>query len=227
MPHVNIAELLVGLGAQVAQDIRTDNPAADGYVRAIGRLMQHASKWAAVSASGIQCATRFTTPIGELRPCSTAAIGACVACGQPTCFSHAMVSPADGQLVCYGCVGVAQRIARRMGADWHAEKQPPPQPQDRRSAPGIRCSCRFPWERDDDCPVHGEDESALRREHLETLGLDIDATWDQIRAAYRKLALKHHPDRATARRKAEAEKKFKAITKAFEWLKEQKEKVAA
>ena len=211
---MNLSELLVGLGAQVAQDIRTDNPTTDSYVQAVARLMQHASKWAAVSASGIKCATNFRNPIGEVRPCGSAAIGACSACGQATCFNHAMISPASGQIVCYGCVGVAQRYARRMGSDWDNEKRPPQQKQDRPSSSGIRCSCRFPWESDAQCPAHGG--GVMRRTHLETLGLDEDASWDKIRTTFKKLALKHHPDRGTtARARSRAESKFKKISEAY------------
>lgn len=223
---MNIAELLVGIGAQVAQEVRTDNPATDSYVRAVARLMQHASKWAAVSASGIRCATRYTNPIGELRPCDTAAIGACVACGQATCFQHAMISPADGQIVCYGCVGVAQKMSRKMGDQWRDQKLPPEQPRDRPSSSGPRCCCRYPWARVAECPVHGAAE--VRSEHLETLGLDDGANWDEIRVAFRKLAHKHHPDRATTtRQRANKETRIKKINTAFEWLKTNRESEAA
>ncbi len=223
---MNLGELFVNLGAQVAQDIRTDNPTADSYVKAVARLMQHASKWAAVSASGIRCATHFRNPIGEVHPCGAAAIGACVACGQATCFNHAAISPADGRIVCYGCIGVAQRQAQQLGAEWHAKKKPPKQQQDRQSGPGISCSCRFPWQTDESCPVHGQE--LLRREHLETLGLDIDADWEDISRTFRKLGRKYHPDRATtsrARRSNEA--KFKKISEAFEWLKVHNKEQAA
>ena len=221
---MDLTELLVGFGAQMAQDIRTDNPTADGYVRAIARLMQHASKWAAVSASGIRCATRFKNPIGEVHPCGAAAIGACVACGQATCFNHAAISPSDGRIVCYGCVGVAQRQAQTMGADWTKKKKPPEQQQERQSNAGVRCS--FPWQTDEGCPVHGED--LTRRQHLETLGLDVDAEWEDIARTFRKLGRKYHPDRATttrARRTNEA--KFKKISEAYEWLKANNKERAA
>lgn len=53
--------------------------------------------------------------------------------------------------------------------------------------------------------------------HYETLGVAKDATQDDIKAAYRKLAKKWHPD-VNPDSKDEAEKKFKDIGEAYEIL---------
>ncbi|KAL8418668.1 hypothetical protein RB594_002039 [Gaeumannomyces avenae] len=45
----------------------------------------------------------------------------------------------------------------------------------------------------------------------EELGLERSATADQVKAAYRKAALKHHPDKVAADKKAEAHAKFQSI----------------
>ena len=50
----------------------------------------------------------------------------------------------------------------------------------------------------------------------ETLGVSKDATQDQIRAAYRKLAKKFHPDLNPGERSAE--EKFKAVSSAYDLL---------
>jgi len=47
-------------------------------------------------------------------------------------------------------------------------------------------------------------------------GVPRDATEDQIKKAYRKLAMKHHPDRNPGNK--EAEEKFKEATEAYEIL---------
>ena len=56
--------------------------------------------------------------------------------------------------------------------------------------------------------------------HYKTLGLDSLATWDEIKAAYRALAMKYHPDRNPG--DTNAEKKFKEIQTAYDILEERK-----
>jgi len=56
--------------------------------------------------------------------------------------------------------------------------------------------------------------------HYKVLGLDSLATWDEIKAAYRGLAMKYHPDRNPDNAVAEA--KFKEIQTAYEVLEERK-----
>lgn len=55
--------------------------------------------------------------------------------------------------------------------------------------------------------------------YYEILGLQIDATKEEIKKAYRKLSLKYHPDRVTnLNEKAAAEAKFKEISAAYQVL---------
>jgi curved DNA-binding protein len=54
------------------------------------------------------------------------------------------------------------------------------------------------------------------RDYYETLGVPKTATDEEIRAAFRKLARKHHPD--VAKDKKAAEEKFKEINEAYEVL---------
>jgi DnaJ family protein B protein 4 len=55
-------------------------------------------------------------------------------------------------------------------------------------------------------------------DYYKVLGVNKSATADDIKKAYRKLALKHHPDRVKPDEKQAAEKKFKEIGEAFEIL---------
>lgn len=57
--------------------------------------------------------------------------------------------------------------------------------------------------------------------HYKILGLDSLATWDEIKTAYRALAMKYHPDRNPG--DVTAETKFKEIQTAYEVLEERQE----
>jgi len=54
------------------------------------------------------------------------------------------------------------------------------------------------------------------KDYYETLGVAKDASQDEVRKAFRKLARKYHPD--TAEDKATAEEKFKELNEAYEVL---------
>lgn len=56
-----------------------------------------------------------------------------------------------------------------------------------------------------------------KRDYYEVLGVERSAGGDEIKRAYRKLALKHHPDNCKGD-KAEAETKFKELAEAYEVL---------
>ncbi len=58
---------------------------------------------------------------------------------------------------------------------------------------------------------------ATKRDYYEVLGVSKDATQDEIKKAYRKLAKKYHPD-ANPNNKEEAEAKFKEVNEAYENL---------
>ncbi len=61
-----------------------------------------------------------------------------------------------------------------------------------------------------------------KRDYYETLGVQRDASEDDIKSAYRKLALKYHPDRNPGDNTAE--ENFKQATEAYEILKDQKKR---
>lgn len=59
----------------------------------------------------------------------------------------------------------------------------------------------------------------MKRDYYEILGVKKSATSDEVKKAYRKLAMKYHPDRNPDNK--EAEEKFKEATEAYEVLSDQ------
>jgi len=64
----------------------------------------------------------------------------------------------------------------------------------------------------------------MKRDYYEILGVTKDATQDQIKKSYRKLALKYHPDKNPDNK--EAEKMFKSVSEAYEILSDNDKKHA-
>ena len=59
-------------------------------------------------------------------------------------------------------------------------------------------------------------DSVTKRDYYEVLGVSREASDQEIKSAYRKLALKYHPDRNPDN--AEAEEKFKEASEAYSVL---------
>jgi molecular chaperone, putative len=55
----------------------------------------------------------------------------------------------------------------------------------------------------------------MGKDYYKMLGLDKNATEDEVKKAYKKLALKYHPDK---NKHPEAENKFKEVAEAYEVL---------
>ena len=57
-----------------------------------------------------------------------------------------------------------------------------------------------------------------KKNYYEILKVSKNATYEEIKEAYRKLVLKYHPDKVPPEKKKEAEEKFKEISEAYEVL---------
>ncbi len=65
-----------------------------------------------------------------------------------------------------------------------------------------------------------------KRDFYETLGVPKNASEDDIKKAYRKLAMKHHPDRNQGDDAKKAEEKFKEAKEAYEMLSDSQKRAA-
>ncbi|KAI0022091.1 DnaJ domain-containing protein [Xylariomycetidae sp. FL0641] len=69
-------------------------------------------------------------------------------------------------------------------------------------------------------PGAGDEELDL----YELLGVSKSASPQEIKKAYHKLALQHHPDKAAPEQQEEAEAKFKTVTQAYEILRDEEKR---
>ena len=67
---------------------------------------------------------------------------------------------------------------------------------------------------------------ATKRDYYETLGVPKNASEEEIKKAYRKLAMKHHPDRNHGDTGKESEAKFKEVKEAYEMLSDSQKRAA-
>ena len=63
-----------------------------------------------------------------------------------------------------------------------------------------------------------------KKDYYQTLGVSKSASKDELKAAYRKLAMQYHPDKNPGN--AESEQKFKTISEAYEVLKDDQKRAA-
>lgn len=131
-------------------------------------------------------------------PCTQPAVQTCRFCRQPTCLHHAAVAQ-NGELWCLPCMARAETILRAA--------------QQGRVHGAARTAT---------------EETAIRRQKLEVLGLGAEATPEDIHAAFKKLSLKFHPDRhpAGSEKQKRAGARYRAITEAYHWLQAHERKAA-
>jgi hypothetical protein len=186
------------------RDVASENPVVQHYLRYLAAMVEHAlTRWGAVGAAGVRCQVGRRKPDGQDERCQAPAIGGCLVCGAAVCVSHAFISPRGA--LCFACAdkAIASGPAAKAGQAAHDAGRP------------------FGFV-DPDAPSPVGD--ALRRKHLRTLGLGPDATFEQAHAAFRRLSREQHPDRAKPSQRQAKERKFKAMSEAYSWLKSEHER---
>lgn len=202
-PEPIFEQLIGNFVGRVAQGVRPGDPIARHYTRILGQLGTHVlARWSAVSAAGIDCTLIHVQGDVHTR-CAMPAAGPCTNCGHMICLEHAMLSPPTGSLLCLGCV---QRVPRSASRPQSAG--PPPPPHGAPATAGV---------------------AVQRQQYLAVLGLEPGASHDEVKARFRKLSKKHHPDTlgdVTPEVRRQAEARFKQMAEAFNWLRQNDQEAA-
>lgn len=197
---MNFSSIFSQIFGQAADHIPIDNPEIAQAVRLVSKMQMHLQgSWRHAQHMGIHCEQHAAGAHGEPLRCVEPMAGTCVACRKPVCLFHAALVPESGDLLCFGCIGVAQRSAHVTGGEKRG-------PKDYRGAP------RGP------SGAAPESDEKLRRKHMRRLKLTGDPTEADIRAAFKREAASAHPDKAPPEQREKAHEKFVALGNARDWL---------
>lgn len=161
----------------------------------LGELTLHAAvKWLPRMALQLPCQVPVMQGGNVVGACRQGAVAQCDACERTCCLYHGRIDH-QGDAICYLCVADAVKRTRQTARG--REHATPSTATD------------------------GETEKE-RKWARRTLGVAKDATWDEVRAAYRRQSAKWHPDvHPTPSAKQRAEARFKDVQRAFQILKTQ------
>lgn len=179
--------------------------------------------WLPSIASGTLC--EIPAPMrrgyGE---CQRFGVSACVVCMRPCCLEHGMVG-GGGEIVCAECVALAREVVppvrrerarraeeapRKRSQKERAEERKQERREQQANDAGARPGAGSEPPPQQKPPPRPEDVKMAR----EILGVGLHATWDDVKAAHRKLSGQWHPDRFSSKSRREqqnAEKRFKQI----------------
>lgn len=162
--------------------------------------MSALARWSPIVASSIQCG--LPVKMGLPHRCGGKAVSGCGCCNTPVCLEHAMVAP-NADVICLRCVNEMLQIAR-----------------ERVAKEGPRRADEQEARRPPRGPVDPAEQARLRAKALKALGFDDDdePDLDEIKAAYRKLVAKQHPDRFPEAERKTATRRFLKIQQAYEFL---------
>lgn len=193
---MNLSSLFSQLFGAASEHLPIDDPEVAQMVRVMSRMQMHMQgPWRHAQQMGIRCEQHARDARGQVLRCVEAMSGTCIACRRPVCLHHSALVPESGDLLCFGCVGVAQQAAKARSTGQESHRQ------------GAGSS-----------EATSDDHEKLRKKYLRRLKLTGDPTEDEIKAAFRREAAKAHPDRAPAEKRQKAHEKFVALGEARDWL---------
>lgn len=205
---MNISHLFSQIFGAASDHLPIDDPEVAQMVRVMSRVQMHLQgRWQQAQRMGISCEQHVRSSRSEVLRCVEPMGGTCVACRRPVCLHHCALVPDSGDLLCFGCIGLAQKSARE-----RATAEPPnSEPSSSRSSSSS----------------DAEDYEKLRKKYLRRLKLTGEPTEEEVKAAFKREAAKSHPDRAPAEKRKKAHEKFVALGEARDWLLENMRKRAA
>ncbi len=177
----------------------------------IGNLVPSAaSKWLPRIAAGHICEVpRVERRAFTSKQCERPAVTACDVCHRPVCLQHGRIDQ-FGDAICYICVADAMTAVPPLQRERARTRGPGPQPTSGHER--AQDSAPPPPK-----PAHSPQDISKA---MEILGVKPTSTWEQVRAAHRKLSAQHHPDKQRGtRQQLAAEKKYVLVQKAFAVLK--------
>ena len=206
MTPMNFSGIFSQIFGQAAEHLPIDDPEMAQAVRLISKVQMHLqSTWRHAQRTGIHCEQQVRSPHGETLRCVEGMSGTCIACRRPVCLYHSAMVPENGDLLCFGCVGAAQRAARETASSSKAKdyNEPPPG-RSRTETPSSGSAA--------------EDTDKLRKKFLRRLKLTANPTEAEIKSAFKREAAKAHPDKAPAGQRDKAHEKFVSLGEARDWL---------
>jgi hypothetical protein len=142
------------------------------------------------------------------RGCGGGTSSICMSCKKPYCARHSEWRRADGFVICHMCFQYLWHAGREAAGrgGWEAFQQangryataaspPPPPPSPSGSTRAARPVEQAPWE---------------------VLGIEADATEEQIKKAFRAMAAKSHPDTVPAEEREAAKEAFIRASNAYD-----------
>lgn len=150
----------------------------------------------AAASGGVRPPTRY---VCYIQGCTAHTSNICMSCRRPYCATHAEWRRSDGFVICFNCFQFL----------WHSAKE------------AASRGSWDAWQRNSSwkskaasAPV--EEKAKKPQAPWDILGVEPDATEEQIKKAFRSIAAKMHPDVVPAEEREQAREKFMRASSAYD-----------